>query len=104
MTHPVSRPVARLVARPVGGPARLLPALVGLVVLLSACRATSTVSIHVAEDGSGLVEVAVVLDDEAVEAVGGVDHQIRLDDLSDAGWEVDGPSRSDHDGLTTVTA
>lgn len=100
MTHPVSRPVAR----PVGGPARLLPALVGLVVLLSACRATSTVSIHVAEDGSGLVEVAVVLDDEAVEAVGGVDHQIRLDDLSDAGWEVDGPSRSDHDGLTTVTA
>ena len=61
MTLPVSRPVARPVARPVGGSARLLPALVGLVMLLSACRATSTVSIHVAEDGSGLVEVAVVL-------------------------------------------
>ncbi len=72
--------------------------------LLTACKADATVRVDLAEDGSGLVEVALVLDDEAVDAVGGLQHQIRLDDLVDAGWTVQGPTRSTDDGLTHLRA
>ncbi len=83
---------------------RLVLLLVGLVVVASACRVDTTVSVRLGENGSGVVEVALVLDDEAVEAVGGLDHQVRLEDLEDAGWDVAGPERLVENGLTSVVA
>ncbi|MBT3246225.1 MAG: HAD-IA family hydrolase [Actinobacteria bacterium] len=105
MSLPLLRPPSRLRFAPVEPHLlRLLLLMVLTVVSASACRADATVSVRLGEDGSGVVEVALVLDDEAVEAVGGIDHQIRLEDLENAGWEVDGPQRSLDDGLTSVVA
>ncbi len=99
----------RLMPQPLpgGGPRRcrrLLLLMVVVVLTGSGCQVDSTVAIGLAENGSGVVEVGLVLDDAAVEAVGGIDHQIRLDDLVDAGWDVDGPNRSNDSGLTSIVA
>ncbi|MBL78257.1 MAG: hypothetical protein CL459_04735 [Acidimicrobiaceae bacterium] len=80
----------------------VLLAFLGLL-LATGCRADATVDIVVAEDGSGTVTVGLILDDEAVEVVGGIEEQLRLDDLVDAEWTVDGPRRLST-GDTTVTA
>ena len=76
-----------------------------LLVLLSStgCRANASVAIEVAEGGSGTVTVGLVLDDEAVELVGGIEKQLRVDDLADAEWTVEGPNRLST-GDTTVMA
>jgi len=105
----MSLSLPRLVSWPVSGVggSRFRPQLllvVGLVMFASACRADATVSVHLNEDGTGMVEVQLELDDAAVEAVGGLDHQIRLEDLEDARWEVKGPHRSTNDGVTSVVA
>ena len=42
-----------------------LALVLGLVLLLSACRVDATTSVQVAEDGSGTVTVEVVLDESA---------------------------------------
>ena len=58
--------------------------------------------IAVEEDGTGVVEVAVGLDAEAVGRVGGdLEAVMEVDDLHDAGWTVDGPA-DDGDGGTRV--
>ncbi len=65
---------------------------VGLAVLLAGCstRATLTVTVH--PDGSGTVALRVALDAEAVQAAeaGGTPlaDEVRLTDLSSAGWHV----------------
>jgi hypothetical protein len=69
--------------------ARLL-LVVGAVVLLAGCRADVTVSIAADDDGSGLVEVQVVLDAEAVDRLDDLE-SFQTDDLTDAGWTVTDP-------------
>jgi len=59
----------------------------------SACRVDATVTVDVADDGTGHVEVVVQLDAAAVDAIGGLDKRVRVADLTDAGWTVDGPHR-----------
>ena len=72
-------------------PGRLL-LLAVLVVVSSACRVEATVTVEVSEDGSGTVAVGLELDAAAVDALGGFDDRVRVDDLEAAGWEVIGPT------------
>jgi hypothetical protein len=72
--------------------------LVLLVVLgalvLAGCRVDTALTVHVNEDGSGVVTAQVRLDAAAVSAAtsGGVglDDAVRLDDLTQAGWRSTG--------------
>ena len=54
-------------------------------------------------DGHGTVRAAMGLDDEAVRMFGDLGADLRVDDLRQAGWEVEGPKKED-DGLTWVRA
>ncbi|MFW2383842.1 MAG: HAD family hydrolase [Acidimicrobiales bacterium] len=75
-----------------------------LVLCLTACNADVLTSINVEEDGSGTVEVAVVLDPELaaqlpdLEAAG-----LALSDADDSGWVVE-PRELDDDGRTRIRA
>ena len=68
--------------------------LVALLVLLgTGCRLELDVNVQVASDGSGVVEVVVGLDPDALDKIGG-DLLAVLDvrALEVAGWVIDGPS------------
>ena len=67
------------------------------------CRATLTAGLDVGSDGHGTVRAAIGLDDEAVRTFGDLRAELRVDDLRQAGWEVEGPEKED-DGLTWVRA
>lgn len=82
----VRRPLARL--------ALLL--LVGLAA--GACEVRTEVNITVRDDGSGVVEVALGLDEEALERRPGVFDELDLSDLEGSGWEVQAPA--EEAGLT----
>lgn len=84
--------------------ARPTMALVGVALLLlaSACRVDTTVDIRIDEDGSGVVTVEVVADEQAVALVPDAPHGVQLDDLVDAGWLVNN-STVDSAGSLTVT-
>ena len=71
--------------------------LAALVLLASACEVRARVQVTVEEDGSGVVEVAVGLDREALAQVPDLDGNgtsdvtdlvalVRTDDLESAGW------------------
>ena len=76
--------------------------LVLLALVLSACTLDLEVTVELADDGSGAVEVTAVLDAEAVARAGGdVAAVLALDDLRGDGWTVEGPTRGP-DGTTTV--
>jgi len=77
--------------------------LVALILILSGCRATVTTQVDVGADGHGTVRAAVGLDDEALQKVGDVAAELRVDDLRQVGWTVEGPRKAD-DGLTWVRA
>ena len=93
-------------------PRRLLLPLLALVALLaSACRVDTTVTMTVAEDGSGEVTVAVALDAEALARVPDVDDDgtagladvaalVRTEDLVAAGWTVGEPAESGDGGAS----
>lgn len=68
----------------------------GLAVLVAACRVDTTVQVDVGEDGSGTVTVVLVADADAALRVPELTRGLRLDDMRDAGWDIDGPvSRAD---------
>jgi hypothetical protein len=75
-----------------------------LVVLLSACRVDTTVTVRVHDDGSGVVTARVHLDASAVQAaqVNGdkLEQAVRLGDLHAAGWSSTGWVRDAHGGAT----
>ena len=54
-------------------------------------------------DGKGTVRASLGLDDDAVSRFGDLAGELRVDDLRQAGWEVQGPRKED-DGLTWVRA
>jgi hypothetical protein len=64
---------------------------------------TLTAGVDASPDGSGTVRAAVGFDDQALAQVGNPATELRLDDLRQAGWRVDGP-RKEKDGLTWVRA
>jgi hypothetical protein len=72
------------------------------LVLVSGCRLQLDVTVDVHEDGSGVVEVVVGLDPDAIRRIGGdLATVMKVSDLQDAGWVVDGPTK-DSDGYTRV--
>ena len=84
---------------------RALVALVLAVLVGAGCRADVAVDIEVADDGSGLVMVEMVLDAQATEGLAdlGVDATLPLSDLAQAGWDVDRPE-TDASGETRIAA
>lgn len=67
------------------------------------CRVEVVAGVEAARDGSGAVRVGVGLDGEALAQVGDLAHQLRVDDLRRAGWQVTGPSGK-RGGVTWVRA
>jgi hypothetical protein len=110
---PRRRPKAEAAALNAGGRGRSL-LLAGLVALVAtACQVRTTVSVDVADDGSGTVEVAVGLDADAVGRLPDLDDDGRsaatdlaalvpTDDLAAAGWDVGEPASDD--GLVWMRA
>jgi len=78
---------------------------VAAVVLLAGtgCQMTLAAGVDARPDGSGTVRAGVGLDGEALRQVGDLAALLRVDDLRQAGWEVQGPEAED-DGLTWVRA
>jgi hypothetical protein len=72
------------------------------VLVLAGCRVDATTTVTMADDGSGLVMVEVVLDREAFLRVGDLGRQLRVDDLEEAGWVVTGPEATEDQGRRLV--
>lgn len=79
----------------------VLPAVAA--VLLGACELRAELNVSVEDDGSGTVEVAVGLDEDALSRRPDVFEEIDLSDLEGTGWEVIGPEAED-DGFTWLRA
>jgi len=79
-------------------------ALVGVlaVVGLSACRIDTEVATIVNPDGTGTVTLTVTADAEAVAAEPNLAKELKVDDLVQAGWIVDGPNPTESGGLVVV--
>ena len=91
---------------PPARPAALVLALVlGLVLGLSACQVDIEVDIGFNEDGSGLVTVAVALDEQAAGLAPGITSLLLTDDIEnpDSGWVYNDP-RIDERGRTSFSA
>ena len=85
-------------------PRRRLVLLVALLAwATSACQVVLTTGVDVTRDGTGRVTAGLGLDADAVKEVGDVATALRLDDVRQAGWQVEGP-RKEGDGLTWVRA
>lgn len=80
----------------------LLVALVALIV--SACQVDAVVDVTVTEDGSGTVLVSTAFDEEIVEAAPELLDGLRTEDLTAAGWVVDGPRRAESGGAVVISA
>jgi hypothetical protein len=74
------------------------------VVVLASCRVDVSTSIEVRDDGSGTIVVDAVADAELVEAAPGLAEDLRLDDLVEAGWTIDGPTETADGGLRVVAS
>lgn len=61
------------------------------VLVLGACRADLSVTVDATAGGGGHVRAVVTLDSEAAAQVPDLARQLRVDDLEQAGWEVEGP-------------
>ena len=67
------------------------------------CQFTLVAGIDARPDGSGRVRASLGLDAEALREIGDLAGLLRVDDLRQAGWQVEGPKAED-DGLTWVRA
>jgi hypothetical protein len=68
-----------------------------LLLLLTGCQVRTDVVLHAAADGTGRVEVAVTLDKAAAARAAGT--EVRTEDLTRAGWEVEAPQRLEGGGV-----
>jgi putative hydrolase of the HAD superfamily len=84
-------------------PLRRLVLLLVACVALTSCRVDGTIDVDVRSDGAGTVRVAVAFDDDAAARVPDLAGQLRVDDLTAAGWTVTGPAK-EPDGRTVVRA
>lgn len=82
---------------------RVLRAVVAAAVLfaLGGCELRTELNVDVAEDGTGTVEIAAGLDDDALERRPGALDDLAVDDLLATGWTMEGPTTED-DGFTWV--
>lgn len=75
-----------------------------VVVTLTACRLDGDVDINVDRDGSGSVTVRVTADAEAAAQIGDPTKNLRIADLSQAGWKVDSPRVDPKSGALVLKA
>jgi hypothetical protein len=76
--------------------------LVGLVIILAACRLDVAVDTTVNADGTGEVVVGAVVDKDVVDRVPGLAGSLVLDDATAVGWVVEGPVATEEGGLTVT--
>ena len=69
----------------------------------SACQVTLAAGVDVARDGTGRVTAGLGLDGDALKEVGDPATALLLDDVRQAGWQVEAPRKED-DGLTWFRA
>ncbi|CAA9218782.1 MAG: hypothetical protein AVDCRST_MAG76-504 [uncultured Acidimicrobiales bacterium] len=74
-----------------------------LVVLAGACRVDVEVGIDARADGSGQVRVEVDVDREVAAAVD-LSKGVRVDDLRQAGWRIEGPTARPDGGVAVVAS
>lgn len=73
--------------------------------MLTSCRVDTTVTVDVEADGSGSVAIEVVTDAEAAAYLGDPATALRLEDLTEAGWEVERlETDPDHEGVVVSAA
>lgn len=72
------------------------------IALLSGCRVDVTAEVAMKSDGSGTLTVTLTADAEVVQAAGGLDGDLRFDDLEAVGWRTEGPTVNDDGGLQVV--
>ncbi len=60
-----------------------------LVIVLTGCQVQIRTTVTMGSDGHGTVTQAIGFDDAALRRVGDLDQQLRVDDLTRAGWVVD---------------
>lgn len=77
--------------------------LLAAVLLGSACRVTTAVQVQVGDDGAGSVAVSTTLDADAVSRAPDWAKGLRTEDLQQAGWVIEGPTKRT-DGSETITA
>lgn len=77
--------------------------LVALVLVLAACELRTELNVTVEPDGSGHLELALALDEEAASRRPELVDELDLGDLADTGWEVTGPAE-EADGYTWIRA
>ncbi len=77
--------------------------LVPALIVLSGCQVHTRVAIDVRDDGTGQVEVAVALDEDAAARVPELADQLEVGDLEATGWMVTGPAL-EGDGRTWIRA
>lgn len=75
---------------------------VASALVLAGCRVDVAVDVVVADDGSGTVTVTALADPALVAAVPELAEDLRTDDLSAAGWTVEGPTPTADGGLQVV--
>ncbi len=85
-------------------PRRLARLLVGavLVLLLAGCHVDATVELAIGPDGTGSLTVTAVADADVVRQAPGLAADLRFDDATAAGWNVDGPTATPDGGLRVV--
>ena len=95
IAHPVPRLRPSVTHRP-----RLLLLAAVCAVALTACRLDVTVDVAMQPDGTGTVTVDAVADDELVAKVPDLADDLRLDDATANGWQVEGPTPTDGGGMS----
>jgi hypothetical protein len=81
--------------------ARLI-GVVGLTILLAACRLDVGVDTTVNADGTGDVVVVGTVDKDVADRVPGLSGSLVLDDATAAGWVVEGPAATESGGLSVT--
>jgi hypothetical protein len=79
-----------------------LVGLLGLAIVLAACRLDVDVEATVNADGTGEVVVSAVVDKDVVDRVPGLAGSLVLDDATAAGWVVEGPVATEDGGLSVT--
>ena len=72
------------------------------LVLLSACRVDVKLDVTADQDGAGRLTITTDIDNEAATLVPGLAEDLRLDDLLQSGWKVEGPTQVNNGGLRVV--
>lgn len=76
--------------------------IVAALLVATGCRVDVTVDLVVRPDGTGEVAVTATADADVVDAAPGLADDLRFDDVTAAGWVVDGPTATADGGLTVT--